>query len=106
MAINGKRKRFVTKEDAELAMCAGFMTDIGPSRLPTIRIYRLEPHQKQLGKRFRKQTRPEEVLLSDFSHNPSSIFEYVRDRFGAGEFLLRIVRSNGTWGPSRVIGID
>ncbi len=83
---------------------AAFIEDIGAPREPTIRIYRLEPLQKQHRTHFRKQTRVGEVLFSDFSHG-NNIFEYLREEFGVGTFLLRTVRSNGTYGPSRVVRI-
>ena len=82
-----------------------FMEDIGPSRVPTIRIYRLKFDQKQSQTHFRKQIRVGEAPLSDFSRDPSGIFEYLRAEFGAGTFLLRTVRPNGTYGPSRVVHI-
>jgi hypothetical protein len=92
-------------QDRELKALTAFMDNIGSSREPTIRIYRLETPQKQHQTRFRKHTRVGEVLLSDFSHDPSDLFEYLRAEFGAGTFLLRTVRSNGTYGPSRVVSI-
>jgi len=91
--------------DGELRAFKRFMDKISPSREPTIRIYRLESLQEQKRTRFRKQTRVGEVLLSDFSHDPALICDYLRAKFGAGNFLLRVVRANGTYGPSRVVSI-
>src|SRR5262249_43807596 len=91
--------------DKELRDFGAFMHVIGPSRVPTIRIYRLEPHQKQGRTHFRKQTRVDEVLLSDFLHSPSDVYVYLHEKFGVGTYLLRTVRSNGKWGPSRSVCI-
>ena len=58
--------------DGELRAFRRFMDKIGPSRVPTIRIYRLEALQEQKRTRFRKQTRVGEVLLSAFRTIPFS----------------------------------
>jgi hypothetical protein len=89
-------------QDEELR---SFVEDIGLAREPTIRIYKLDSGRKQSQTHFRKQIRVGEVLFSDFSHDPSCIFDYLRSEFGAGTFLLRTVRPNGTYGPSKVVRV-
>jgi hypothetical protein len=68
-----------------------FIETIGPPREPTVRIYRIEPDGKQ--------TRLGSMALDGCDE------EAVRAQFGAGAFLLRTVRSNGTYGPSTVLRI-
>jgi hypothetical protein len=79
-----------TTEDEDEEMMA-FMENIAP-RSPTLRIYRIDSEEK-------KQEFLGCLPLLGFS------LEEVRDQFGSGTFLLRSVRSNGTYGPSRVVRI-
>jgi hypothetical protein len=88
----GKRKQNALVRNTELH---AFIEDLSFSRGPTIRIYRLERHPLQPKTRFRKQTRLGVVSLSEFSHDPSYILEYLQGEFGAGDYLLRTVNSNG-----------
>src|SRR6185369_4959511 len=71
------------EEDRRLT---AFIEQIGTPREPTVRIYRLDSDGKQtrLG-----------VMSLDYCDEES-----VREQFGPGTFLLRTVRSNGTYGPS------
>jgi hypothetical protein len=94
------RSNIHLREDQEFST---FVEELGPLREPTIRIYRLEENQRQNRTRFRKQIRVDEVLFSDFSRDPSSIYVYLRANFGPGCFLLRTVRSNGVYGPSKLV---
>jgi hypothetical protein len=66
---------------------------------PVIQIYRLG--EKQDGKRWRKRTKVGEIPFDENIHLEAE----VQRQFGRGEYLARAVRSNGTWGPSRVIRI-
>jgi hypothetical protein len=77
----GKRR----PEDAQLSE---FMENIWPKD-PILKIYRVGPNGKQ--------TLLGSAVLDSFS------LDHVRHRFGSGTFLLRTVRSNGTYGPSRVV---
>jgi hypothetical protein len=104
-ARNSKTQKTAIAEK-EMKACKDFMGDIGPSYSPTIRIYRLDHRKKQDGTPFRKQTRIDEVLLSEFKHDPILILEYLRREFGSGTFLLRFVRSNGKYGGSRVVSVE
>lgn len=72
-------------------MLQQFIETIGPPREPTVRIYRIEPDGKQ--------TRLGSMSLDGCDE------EAVRAEFGGGTFLLRTVRSNGTYGPSTVLRI-
>jgi hypothetical protein len=37
--------------------------------------------------------------------NANNVLEGIRDKFGAGKYLLRTVYSNGRFGPSRIVHI-
>jgi hypothetical protein len=88
MRQNAKlQTRKTTSEDEELN---DFCENLAP-RGPTLRIYRIESD----GRRTRLQF----LSMDVFSE------EYLREEFGGGTYLVRTVRSNGTWAPSRVIGI-
>jgi hypothetical protein len=76
------------KEERRLKV---FIDKLGPPREPTVKIYRIEPDGKQ--------TRLGVMELEWFDE------ETLRKQFGAGTFLVRTVRSNGTYGPSRVLRI-
>jgi hypothetical protein len=78
-----------------------FMEDVIPRREPSIRIYRIELNEKRTNAPFRKQTRLSEIALSE----AGDILEYLHFHFGPGTYLLRSVRSNGVYGPSRVVYI-
>jgi hypothetical protein len=82
------RKSTATTEEQQMHE---FMDDIAP-RSPTLRIYRIDADGKK--HEFLGCAQLEEFSLED-----------VRERFGSGTFLLRSVRSNGTFGPSRVVRI-
>jgi hypothetical protein len=77
------------------------MEDVFPRREPSIRIYRLEQNDKRDGTRFRKQTNVGQVCLSE----ARDLLETLHSQFGPGTYLLRGVKSNGTYGPSRVVEI-
>src|SRR5262249_19714568 len=99
----GKKVKNAPVQDREMQ---AFVEDLGLSfREPTIRIYRLERYLMQPKTRFRKQTRLAVVSLSEFSQDPGSILEYIQRKFGAGDYLLRTVRSNGKYGPGIVVRI-
>jgi len=95
-----RRKRPIHKPDNDKTLVA-FMEDVFPDREPTIRIYRIEPNEMRQNTRFRKQTRIGEVCLSA----ADNILQEIQFQFGAGTYLLRSVRLNGTYGPSRVVRI-
>src|SRR5215471_2060495 len=90
----GKRKQNAPVRNTELQ---AFVEDLSFSRGPTIRIYRLERSLLQTKTRFRKETRLGVVSLSEFSHDPSDILEYLQGKFGVGDYLLRTVNSNGRY---------
>jgi len=69
-----------------------FIDSIGVENEPTVRIFRLEEN----GKRTRMG-----VVTLDVCDEES-----IQAQFGGGTFLVRTVRSNGTFGPSKVIGIE
>ena len=82
-------------------MLSAFMDNVFPHREPFIRIYRLEPNVIRQNTPFRKQTRIGEICLSE----ADNILQELQHQFGAGTYLLRSIRSNGTYGPSRVVRI-
>ena len=77
----------ITREEARLS---AFVDDIAP-RLPTVKVYRLEPGGKQ---KFLFAT-----VIEFFS------LEILREEYDGGKFLVRTVHSNGTYGPSRVVDV-
>jgi len=89
MRRQGKKKR--ARSTFEEAKLNEFMENIAP-RLPTLKIYRLEPDGKQ------------KLLTTTFLEFFS--YEELREQFGGGRFLVRSVRSNGTYGPSRVVDVE
>ena len=66
---------------------------------PVIQIYRLD--ETQDGNRWRKRTK---VGTIPFDESIELQVEIQR-QFGSGDYLARSVRSNVTWGPSRVISV-
>jgi hypothetical protein len=66
---------------------------------PVIQIYRLDENQD--GKRWRKRTKVGSILFDE----SIDLCVEIQRQFGSGEYLARAVRSNGTWGPSRVIRV-
>jgi hypothetical protein len=87
-----RRKREIADPQAvEDKQLNAFLDEFSP-RQPMIRIYRVEADGK-------KHTYLGASDLDCFS------LEGVREHFGGGTFLLRSVRSNGTYGPSRVVSI-
>ncbi len=91
-----KRKRSKdTGTPDEEAQLRGFIDQIGPGREPTGKIYRLPVDGRQ-------------VLLGTVTIYDFPVDEYgayLRDAFGPGTFLIRTVRTNGTFGPSRIVRI-
>jgi hypothetical protein len=84
------RKTKQTVDAAEDKKLREFEDDIAP-RMPWVKIYRIEKDGRQT---FLGATD-----LEFFS------FEMLRHEFGGGKFLVRTVRSNGTWGPSRIVHV-
>lgn len=97
---NMRRKRPIHKPEDDKTLAA-FMENVFPGREPTIRIYRIESNELRQNTPFRKQTRLGEICLSE----ADNILQDMQFQFGAGTYLLRSVRSNGTYGPSRVVRI-
>jgi hypothetical protein len=67
-----------------------FMEDIFP-RWPMLKVYRLGPGGKQ-------------TFLCSADLETFSL-GMLRDQYDGGKFLLRTIRSNGTYGPSRVVQV-
>jgi hypothetical protein len=86
-----RKKSARTSENNEEEKLEQFVDNIWP-REPTLRIYRVDEKTK-------KQTLLGSADLDTFE------LDLLRERYGAGCFLLRTVRSNGTWGPSRMVWI-
>ena len=76
------------REEAELS---AFADEIAP-RVPTVKVYRLEAGGKQ-------------KLLFATDIDFFSL-EILRDHYDGGRFLVRTVRSNGTYGPSRIVLVE
>ena len=76
--------------DSEDEQLSEFMDNLCP-RVPMLKIYRIEEDGKQ-------------TFLGALAMGLFCLDE-VRSRFGGGKFLIRSVRSNGTYGPSRVVQI-
>ena len=87
-----KRRVHNTPEDKQLQAFIDAMPD---DRQPRLRIYRLESDGSQ--------TRLFAGALEEFPAEDAQ--PMLQDWFGAGKFLVRTVRSNGTYGPSRVFHI-
>jgi len=83
------RKR--RSEEAEEEQRLETWLDSWIPREPHLRIYRITDERKQ-------------VFLTTSSLGGFDP-EQLREEYGAGKFLLRTVRSNGKWGPSRVLRI-
>ena len=66
---------------------------------PVIQIYRLDENRN--GKRPRKRTKVGTIGFDE----SIQLEPYIQRQFGPGDYLARAVRSNGTWGPSRVISV-
>ena len=90
-----QKTRRLQTEDEKLN---AYMDRYGSNR-PLIQIYRLDEDENNKGKR--KQTRVGAMLFDERLDLESE----VQRQFGGGTFLARTVRSNGTWGPSRVLRI-
>ena len=86
-----RRNHQKTKAKSEDEQLNKFLDDLWP-REPRIRIYRIDEHTK-------KQTPLGSAHIDGFE------LEQLRERFGGGCFLLRTIRSNGSWGPSRVVHV-
>lgn len=85
-----QKKQRYSRNEQEDAQLNAFVEEIAP-REPILKVYRLEQNGRQT---FLYATELDSFSLED-----------LRDHFGAGSFLLRTVRSNGTYGPSRVVHI-
>jgi len=66
---------------------------------PVIQIYRLD--ETQDGKRWRKRMKVGTIPFDE----SIQLHVEIQRQFGSGDYLARTVRSNGTWGPSRVIRV-
>ena len=66
---------------------------------PVIQIYRLDENQD--GRRPRKRTKVGTIPFDE----SIELHVEIQRQFGSGDYLARAVRSNGTWGPSRVIRV-
>ena len=82
------RRRIDADEERQMQE---FVDRIGPPPIPVVRVYRITEDGKQ--------TRIDEADLESVDE------VYLRERFGPGSYLLRTVRSNGTYGPSKVVRI-
>lgn len=89
--IQMRRKGRDIPKVSETDLLNEFMEDIAP-REPRIRIYRVNSETK-------KHTFLGTAAVEGFSLND------LREWYGSGAFLLRTVRSNGKYGPSRVVRI-
>jgi len=87
-----KKKNSQTTEDEQLQ---AFIDTLIP-RQPKIKIYRIESDKRQT---------PMGVFNLD-ELSGSSVEQRIADTCGAGTFLVRTIRSNGRYGPSRVVAID
>ena len=67
---------------------------------PVIQIYRLDENQD--GKPPRKRTKVGTIVFDE----SIELEVYIQRQFGPGDYLARAVRSNGTWGPSRVFSVE
>jgi len=84
--FTGSKPRRDAEEERKLI---DVIEQIGPPREPSVRVYRIDADGKQ--------TRMGVMSLEYCDE------EAVREQFGTGTFLLRSVRSNGTYGPSTVV---
>jgi hypothetical protein len=75
-------------EDEQLTELMEFISP----RNPYIRVYRVDPHTKR------------HTYLGNLDADGFDL-SVVREAFGSGTFLVRSVRSNGKYGPSRIVGI-
>jgi len=86
--VTRKTRKLLPQITAEDARLNSFVDQIFP-REPTLKVYRIDPDGKQT---FLYATDLEFFSLDE-----------LRDHHDGGKFLLRTVRSNGTYGPSRVV---
>jgi hypothetical protein len=86
MSRNAKKPR-LRNTSAEDELLNRLMDDLAP-RGPTVKVYRIGDDGKQT---FLGATDLQWFSLT-----------WVRDTFGGGKYLVRTVRSNGTYGPSEL----
>lgn len=79
----------IKRVGSEEAQLSAFMDDIAP-REPLLKVYRIEAGKQTF------------LFATDFEFFS---LEDLRNQYGGGKFLLRSVRSNGTYGPSRVVKV-
>ena len=102
MVVNWSSKnsmrRTVQQSDEDKRLLA-YMNRCGSSD-PVIQVYRLLD-ENQDGKRWRKRTKVGVIAFDE----SVDLEPTIQRQFGPGEYLARAVKSNGRWGPSRVISV-
>ena len=79
----------------EEARLKEIVESVGLPREPMVKFYRLPGDGRHI--------LVGAISLDEFPMD--SCEEYLREMFGGGEYLVRTVRSNGTFGPSRTVRI-
>jgi hypothetical protein len=94
-ARNAKRTQTSVVDRREEARLKAVIESIGSPREPMVKFYRLPGDGRHI--------LVGAIPVFDFPFD--SCEEYLRDNFGGGEYIVRTVRSNGTFGPSRIVRI-
>jgi hypothetical protein len=92
---NKKRTAASIVDRREEARLKAVIDSIGPPREPLVKFYRLPGDGRHV--------LVGAMLLCEFPMGDCE--QYLSDVHGPGEFLVRTVRANGTFGPSRIVRI-